>query len=721
MKKFAPAVFAAAFGIYLYATAPALAPYRDMGEFVAVCHTLGVAHPPGYPLYALVGKIADKIPLANHSYRLSLLSAASGAAACALLFLILLELEVPVFACVLACVLWMSSSAFGIISLVTEMYSMNLAAGMLLLYLWLLWERLDETRLVILLAFLGGILLGVRPDILLVGPAIALLTFSRIWKQKRSQFFSIISWSSLFFALGFSVFLYLLIRSNLKPYLNWNRPETFERLWGSLMRKSHGGTLDLLSQSYAAGELFWTDMMIYFNQILSETFFTALILAPLGLYGLWKTHRRVFYFTMLAWLFTGPFFIYKANLPPNPHALAVLEAHFNLSKAFVYVWMGCGLSFVFGMIYPGILKRTVFALAFPIAIFGMIYSVQSYSKRHNYFGYDYGRNMLKTLPPHSILVLKKDVQLFVFWALQYAEGMRRDVSVVAQGLSGSPWYMQNKIEEGFPVKLGPLKSGDDFDRLMRENPGKPVFVGWEQDLPNSPLFVQRPTGLSRQLVPSGMKFNISVGPNYLKDFYVYRGNYHYEDQKEFFSSDLIDDYSKAHYARAVQLAKDPETRKEASVEWNHSIALHTENPNPYYRRGFLYFETGDFEIALKYFNLADTFYQKTVEQTKIYHSLPDVVDGIKSEWAQVLLNKGVVLEKLGRRDESEGAYMNALAIVPGLAQAHYNIAVLHWNRDWDKVVSHLTRTLAIDPNHALARQFYDKARYAEAMSRQGAR
>lgn len=709
MKKIALAVFSVSFAVYLFSSAPALAPYRDMGEMVAVSHTLGIAHPPGYPLYALAGKIATKIPLANRSYRLNLLSVLGGAAACALFFLIMAELGISIPLALLACLLWTASCSFWIISIVTEMYSLNLAAGLLLLYVWLLWDRKNEAPLILLLAYLGGIFLGIRPDILLLAPAILLLL-------KKDAIRHSGGWAVLFSALGFSVFLYLLIRSNQHPNLNWLRPETFERLLAALMRKSHGGTLDLLSQNYAPGELFWTDMRIYFSQVLNESYLIGVPLALAGLWGLWKDKRRVLAFTVIAWAFTGPFFIYKANMPPNPHALAVLEAHFNLSKAFVYVWMGYGIFEGLKLLEGDVAKRMALTTLYLSVFFALLTSWNQASKRQNLFGYDYAKNIMKTLPPGSVLVMKKDVQLFLFWALQYAEGMRKDISVVAQGLSGSPWYIEGKKEENFPVNLGPLKGRDDFAAFILGNPGKTVFAGWDFDVPADFRYVQLPRGLVRKLVPTPAKEKMTDSHDFLNDFYVRRGNYNYSEQKEFFSSDLIDDYSKAHFARAIELAQDPAAMKESRIEWNQSIALHPDNPGSYYRRGFASFQDGNLESALKDFKTADRFYEKLLGETREYHSLPDIVREINNEWVQVLLNLGVVYEKLNDKGESEKTYLKALGIVPELAQAHYNLAVLYWNRDWDKVVAHLSEALRIDPHHPLAGKFMTQAIYAQKKS-----
>ena len=75
------------------------------------------------------------------------------------------------------------------------------------------------------------------------------------------------SWFSLSFAMaavaGTSIFLYLFLRSQGQPWLNWNDPETFSAFWGTLTRRTHGGTLDLLSKSYAAGENFLPQLKVW--------------------------------------------------------------------------------------------------------------------------------------------------------------------------------------------------------------------------------------------------------------------------------------------------------------------------------------------------------------------------------------------------------------------------------------------------------------------------
>ncbi|MEE9458080.1 MAG: DUF2723 domain-containing protein, partial [bacterium] len=53
----------------------------DSGEFLGVAATLGVAHPTGYPLYALLGQLATFFPWGDGAFLINLVSAAAAAGA----------------------------------------------------------------------------------------------------------------------------------------------------------------------------------------------------------------------------------------------------------------------------------------------------------------------------------------------------------------------------------------------------------------------------------------------------------------------------------------------------------------------------------------------------------------------------------------------------------------------------------------------------------------
>ncbi|NLS77023.1 MAG: DUF2723 domain-containing protein [Chloroflexi bacterium] len=78
------AAFAGSLTVYVYTLAPGLLP-ADSGEFQLVARLLGIAHPPGYPLYTMLGKLFTLLPLGDAAYRVNLLSAVAMALTLALL------------------------------------------------------------------------------------------------------------------------------------------------------------------------------------------------------------------------------------------------------------------------------------------------------------------------------------------------------------------------------------------------------------------------------------------------------------------------------------------------------------------------------------------------------------------------------------------------------------------------------------------------------------
>src|SRR4051812_29274974 len=66
----------------------------DSGELAAAVHVLGIPHPPGYPLYVLLGKLFSVlVPIGKPALRLNLFSAVCAGASAVFLFFTLRELK----------------------------------------------------------------------------------------------------------------------------------------------------------------------------------------------------------------------------------------------------------------------------------------------------------------------------------------------------------------------------------------------------------------------------------------------------------------------------------------------------------------------------------------------------------------------------------------------------------------------------------------------------
>ncbi len=175
---------------YVATLAPTVT-FWDAGEFIAAMKVLGIPHPPGTPLFVLVGHVwALLVPVGEYAFRTNLLSAvfASGAAAC--FFLVVHEslrrwaagLDEPVarmlvygggFAAAIlsafAFTVWQNANE-------TEVYGIatfTIAAVSWLCFVWRA-RRADPraSRLLLLILYLAGLSIGNHLLALLAGPAV---------------------------------------------------------------------------------------------------------------------------------------------------------------------------------------------------------------------------------------------------------------------------------------------------------------------------------------------------------------------------------------------------------------------------------------------------------------------------------------------------------------------------------------------------------------------
>ena len=186
-------VFLLSFGIYLRTMAPTLA-FWDCGEFIACSYILGIAHPPGSPLYILMGRVFSIIPFFEQiAARVNLLSALTSALAVWMTYLVILKLtsrwgredqnpwlRMGRYAGGIVGSLFVSfSMTFWSNAVEAEVYGLSMFLMMLMLYLALLWMENRTSakgdRLLILLAYLALLSTGIHMTVFLVLPGLFLL------------------------------------------------------------------------------------------------------------------------------------------------------------------------------------------------------------------------------------------------------------------------------------------------------------------------------------------------------------------------------------------------------------------------------------------------------------------------------------------------------------------------------------------------------------------
>ena len=85
-------VFLFTFIVYRMTVAPTFS-FWDCGEFIACSYILGVPHPPGSPLFILLGRIFSTLPTASDiCLRINLISPLSQAAAAVFGYLVIVQI-----------------------------------------------------------------------------------------------------------------------------------------------------------------------------------------------------------------------------------------------------------------------------------------------------------------------------------------------------------------------------------------------------------------------------------------------------------------------------------------------------------------------------------------------------------------------------------------------------------------------------------------------------
>jgi len=190
-------VFLFSFIIYFTTMAPTVS-FWDCGEFIATSYSLGVPHPPGSPLFLIIGRLFSMLPLSSDiAFRVNLISPTISALANMLLYLIIVKVVVHwrksvsnindvivVFGGALVGALafaFTDSHWFNAVE--AEVYAMSTFFTAIVVWLILHWsERAEEKgneRYILIIAYMVGLAIGVHLLNLLALPFIALVIYFR--------------------------------------------------------------------------------------------------------------------------------------------------------------------------------------------------------------------------------------------------------------------------------------------------------------------------------------------------------------------------------------------------------------------------------------------------------------------------------------------------------------------------------------------------------------
>ncbi|MEI7747476.1 MAG: DUF2723 domain-containing protein [Chlorobiaceae bacterium] len=215
-------LFLAAEILYLRTMAPTFS-FWDCGEFIATAYTLGIPHPPGAPLFLLLGRFFSMIPFfSDTGARVNLISTLASAATIMLTYLITVRLiilyrksepdlwdsaeKISAYGgAVIGALALALSDSFWFNAVEAEVYALSSLFTAVVVWLILRWHEEEpepgHERWLLLVMYVIGLSIGVHLLSLLAVFAVALLYFFKKYEVTFKSFTLLILASSALFFL----------------------------------------------------------------------------------------------------------------------------------------------------------------------------------------------------------------------------------------------------------------------------------------------------------------------------------------------------------------------------------------------------------------------------------------------------------------------------------------------------------------------------------------
>jgi Protein of unknown function (DUF2723) len=482
-------VFVVVLAVYVATLAPTVT-FVDSGELIVASKYLGVAHPPGTPLYLLLAHLFTLLPVGNVAWRVNLASALFAAVAAATTSLLEIEIlcvtkkrfaaesstrrkdksharkradrkrrvaqtfdNAPIavrlatafLPALIAGLMLAFSRTLWSFATVAEVYTLNTLLIVIVLFLMFRWRRSRQIRILYLAMFIFGLALGVHhATVGVILPALALVVVRtegwRFFKSTRFLYASLVSFGAMVL-----IYAYLPLAAMRSPIINWGDPRTLQRIWWHVSGRQYQVFLSfsleqMMKQAAAFGGLAAKEFGPLWLPL-------AFLLAFLGLAYSFRRDRTVFYFLLLVILTD---LAYSLN-----YEIAEDKGAYYL-PAFLSVVIAAGLGARWLINYAVEQrwhKNILVWIATLIAMLAPMLAVASnfaVSNRHQYFlAADYINNIESAIAPNGML-LTGDWQVYSpLLYLREIENQRRDIIAIDVNMLRRSWYF-DYLETQYP-------------------------------------------------------------------------------------------------------------------------------------------------------------------------------------------------------------------------------------------------------------------------------
>jgi hypothetical protein len=454
----------------------------DSGEFCTAIVTGGVAHPPGYPLFSLLGRAALAwIPAGEPAFRIGCVVALAAAGAVGVLYLLARELGSARWASAAAAVLFGAGYTFWSQSVRVEVYSLHVLLAGLLLLSALRYRRTGSLASLATASIAGSLGLGHHLTIALLAPAVLLLCGARLCTDRGLPRRLALLLTLL--PVGPALYLLLMVWARAEPLHAWGHTVTLPLLWNHASARIFAGFLEIPDTAALAERLTRT------GGLLTDNFpYMTVALPVVGLGLLWR-RDRVVAGALLAVM--GAVAAYNLCYPIDdiaPYYLVVVMVAASL--------LAMALD-AFGRVAGGRFPVRAVAWAAPALLLAGLLARNwaSCDLSGAEWVRELARHKLESADPGSVLVMQGDDDTNPIWYVHDVLNVRPDVIPIDRPSVGtrmwlmyerdpSLWYLHRLRRQGVNVPVEAPRDAGERQRLAedrflirmltRELAGRPV-------------------------------------------------------------------------------------------------------------------------------------------------------------------------------------------------------------------------------------------------------
>jgi len=590
----------------------------DSGDIILSYFFAGVPHPPGYPLNTMFGWLLTRAPIAgSFAFRANLVSSLYMAGAVGVFAYLMYVLAKNKFVAVFSALVLAFTPLFWLYAHVAEVFQLLiLLISVSLVFLFKFWVstsyKKDFKCLILAVLFFGLAVFHHHMAILLLPAyAYAIWTLRKkiFWKKRRFLYLG-----GAFMA-GVIPYLFVPIAAARKTPVNWDDAGNIANFIRLLTRADYGtftASQDLVGSSIQARMV---QFLWYVHVLRADFGWIGIALAVCGMAYLFLKKRTFFWFFLLGFFFSGPFFQFYSAFPPiEPFTQGVSERFFLLSYLFVAVFLGFGILFT-GNLLINFLKKfvknenIVFLLVWlGIFIYPLVFLASDFSKAtlaNFVIGGQLGHDIMASANPPGIVFLQGDTITFNTQYSYYAEGAGRGSIIILSGRLRHADYRQQLVREFGNLSYGKnfvsndeaKEAGVVFDFLKSNYRKIPIYSVFDLPLPKDYSWVRQGMLMrlysKDDLVKNDDLLRISADNfariKFSKD--SYSGQY-----RQLFLENIIDTYGIIFSGMGDEFAKR-DLYSKAQEYYKRALALDTTDKRALYGLGRLYINNKQCKMA----------------------------------------------------------------------------------------------------------------------------